>query len=419
MGRIKVIGDVFALLISKAAFIGLRLLVLFCVASLAPKDIFGALSLAFTTAEICRYIADWGVDTWSLREFSNPKLNHARNYFLKVSICRIWASIFGVAFSFLLITQLTSNLDKLDQLLISTLTGSSLWLNISVNWLQARKKLKEIALKVGVLGVGSALFIIYLCLNNRAHKELIVVLTCSEWLIVALLFFSAKITDEIRLEDKSELKFSKIYKMTTPIAIAGLISLAYGRMDQYYVNENYTSQILADYVFSNRVAEPILFMAAAAASTLYARTSGVILGVMTDENEIKKYISKKLMQIAAYSTGASVFVAALIMCLIEFHFKQYASASEIILVVFLGAIFKCINLSLTAIIQAFGKYKIMLAINGINFISISATIFIIGKYGAVAIAAGVAVCEGVNTAMQYLVLIRNVNHVEGRKLINI
>src|SRR5258707_8140885 len=71
--------DSLALLIAKATFVGLRIIVLFLCASKLDRASFGSLSLAFTIAEISRYIGDWGTDTLALRRFSHPGIAYGRS----------------------------------------------------------------------------------------------------------------------------------------------------------------------------------------------------------------------------------------------------------------------------------------------------------------------------------------------------
>lgn len=396
--------DALSLLISKAAFIGLRILVLLVFSLILSKEDFGAMSLAFLTADISKFIADWGVDTWSLRQFSNPVIEQARHQFLKIIRLRLISSVLAILIAYSSIMLIVQGLTWNVALIVSCLSGTSLWINLGVNWLQARKLLRNHAI---VLFLGSMICIVGLYgvyHVNSASVQFVGVLLVFEVIIVFYIFYHIFKTINPR-EAIADLDVLSILKESTPIAVAIFLALLYGRADTYFVSHYSLPTILADYSFASRVVDPILLFAAALTSTLYARASMLNQSSTVSCDVFKKYVFSKVRLVVFISVAGCLIFALIAPKVIGLYVPQYSSAILLLIILIAATAFRCINLALTAIIQATGGYRTMTKISIINaFTTLSFIAIAGGLLEAVGVALAVAFSECLNTVLQLFTL---------------
>lgn len=396
--------DALSLLISKAAFIGLRLLVLLVFSLILSKEDFGAMSLAFLTADISKFIADWGVDTWSLRQFSNPVIEQARHQFLKIIRLRLISSVLAILIAYSSIMLIVQGLTWNEALIVSCLSGTSLWINVGVNWLQARQLLRNHAI---VLFWGSMVCIVGLYgvyHVNGASVQFVGVLLAFEVTIVFYVFYQIFKTINPR-EAIADLDALSILKESTPIAVAIFLALLYGRVDTYFVSHYSLPTLLADYSFASRAVDPILLFAAALTSTLYARASMLYQSSAASCDVFKKYAFSKVRLVVFSSVAGCLIFALIAPKVISLYVPQYSSAISLLIILLAATAFRCINLALTAIIQATGGYRTMTKISIINaFTTLSFIAIAGGLLEAVGVALAVAFAECLNTVLQFFTL---------------
>ncbi|MGC3964394.1 MAG: hypothetical protein QM803_14050 [Rhodocyclaceae bacterium] len=394
--------DSLSLLISKAAFIGLRLLTLFSLAFVLPKEVFGAISLAFTTAEICRFIADWGVDTWSLRQFSHPDLVLARTRFVQMIQMRLAASVLAFLIAWTAIGMVAPSFGRGAGTLIALLASTSLWLNISVNWLQARRRLGKASLSLFLAGTACGFVLLYMHFVRAPYVHSLAALIIFEVSIVMVLFRLAFKTEQVA-PLAHRMRVFAVLKETTPIAVAVLFALAYGRLDIYFVSGHFDHKALADYSFANRLVEPVLFGAAALSSTLYARASNILQRDAADRAGFSVYAIGKIKLVAKGAALLCVLLAIVMPVLVRTFLPDYSSATVLIWIALLCTFFRCTNLAFTAIIQASGGYRTMMLISVFNGFSIITLIFVGGlAFGPGGTIAGVTLGESVNSLIQFM-----------------
>jgi O-antigen/teichoic acid export membrane protein len=160
----------------------------------------------------------------------------------------------------------------------------------------------------------------------------------------------------------------------TPIAWAALIATAYTRFDQFYIAHFAGGETLGNYTLAARVLEPCAFVAAAFASTIYARTSGIIMG----KYDIASAHGIALRWLPTFSGAVPLERIGSVMI-----------------------IFRCINLSLTALIQAAGAYVAILRLTRFNLVLVPVLVVCGDRLaGVIGVAVGVALAEGINSAIQ-------------------
>lgn len=400
--RFHLAFDALTLLITKATFIGIRLLFLYLAATLLDRTEFGVLALAFTTAEICRYIADWGTDNWSLRMFSHTNWIVAANHLVWVMRLRLISSVVAIVLAWFAVGIIAPHLISLRHAGVVTTAVTSLWLNFGINWLQARSALKPAAMFTLVVGIACAIFLILGKISQNSVDQQFITLILSEIIMAigVLVFVWRQIGLYGSWRYESPIALNEWLKTVTPIAVATLVALAYSRIDQYFVGQIASPAVLGDYTLAQRTAEPVLFLLAAFASTIYVRVSAFVhaYGVSSAASRYAwRWIG--LIGIAAITICLLVGVIFILFALPAL--SQYKEIMPFLWVALLCTIFRCINLCLTAVIQALGAYNYILRISVINAIVITFAVIVAGSlYGPMGAAVGVCAGEALNTCLQ-------------------
>lgn len=407
--RLHLALDAAALMLAKATFIGLRLLTLYLCAATLDRADFGTLALAFTTAEICRFVGDWGTDTWALRRFSHPDEAGARASLRWVTRLRLANSIVAGASAWVAIALLAPPSSPWQHAAIAATAVTSLWLNLGVNWMQARGALRPVAGLLGAAGLACALALGVAHQQGLPVTPRLLTLVGFEGLMalgVGLLAMrsrpaTATTGDAARTaQPLPAATLARWWTDATPIALAALIALAYGRFDQFYVGRTASAEVLGDYTLAQRLVEPVLFVAVALTSTLYARASAFVqthgLGADT-----RHYIWRWVRLIALATAGACGVLGLLAAWLGPRALPQYSGALPFLGVALLCTVFRCVNQGMTAFIQALGAYHVMFRISIINAVVITLGILAAGTIlGPLGAAVGVCVGEALNTVIQ-------------------
>lgn len=402
-GKLSLLIDAGALLVSKAALIGLRLLTLYLCAASIGRSEFGPLALSFTIAEISRFIGDWGGDTLSLRRFSDPDEAVAKACLIWFRRLRVLSSAVAFLCALSGIVFISGVGISASAFLIALTSVTSLWMNLGVNWLQARGKLRACVIPLVVLGgLASAGQLLAAHLAVEVFHRLLALLLSEVVLCVCILWLVGfRLSSVVKLETRFRAVW---FADATPIALAALIALGYGKIDQFYIKYIGGVSILGDYSLANRMVEPFLFIAAALSSTIYARASALVLSEGVGPGLIAA-VMKWLKAMACYAALVATGVGVLSIIVIPRVFPDYAGALVFIGIGLAALMFRSLNLCLTAFIQATGAYKAILKINILNCMLIMTTVVAMGHFiGPVGAALAVAIGELINTAIQTFTL---------------
>lgn len=404
--RFQLASDAIALLTTKATFIGIRLLFLYLAAARLDRTEFGVLALAFTTAEICRYVGDWGTDNWSLRMFSHPDWKFAAAHLIWAMRLRMVSSVAASILAWFLIGLIAPQPNELRHGEIVLTVATSLWLNFGINWLQARASLKPAAIFTFVVGVACGAILIWGKINDITLEQQLFILISSEiFMSVGVLMFVRRQVGSYGVwKYEIPVRLAAWWKIVTPIAFATLVALAYSRLDQYFVSQTASAEILGDYTLAQRIVEPVLFISAAFASTIYVRASAFV-----HANGVSPSVTRY-----AWRWVGIIAIAALTICLLVGAIftlfglpllPQYQDSVPFLWIALLCTVFRCVNLCLTAFIQALGKYNYIFAISMISAAAITAGVFVLGSiFGPIGAALGVCIGEALNTCIQFLSL---------------
>lgn len=405
--RTQLVLDALALLLAKASVIGLRLLTLYLCASSVSPAVFGPLAFALTIAEVSRFVADWGTDTWSLRRFSDPDKSSASGVFSWVLRQRTVMALLGVSLAWGCIGVLAPGLDACLRLLVALTAATSLWLNLGVNWLQAQASLRSVSALMAVAGCACAATVAALKAAGQGPDMMFGALLCFEILLALSVMWRASLQAGGRSRSPVPGQWRQWLKEGSPIAVASLITLTYGRLDQYYVSTYATPAIAGSYVLAQRLVEPLLFLAAAFSSTLYARASAVFMAAGRGEVVVSSFVARWMRWIALVAVGCAGLMGLAMHWGAPHWLPGYVGLTKFVWIALVCTVFRCINLGLTSFIQAQGAYALMLRLSLVNATVIVGGIFVLGQMlGALGAALAVCIGEALNAVIQGVILRR-------------
>lgn len=397
--RRDMVLDASALLVSKSAFIALRLSVLYLYARQVDSATFGPIALAMTAAEICRFVGDWGCDTLSLRKFSVPRLVDAERILRWVLVLRIPSSLIAFLTALIGIRCLAGVTDPLTMALIAATAVSSLWLNTTVNWLQARQELRSFAPAIAGLGFLSVAAQILIADQGGSLPTKLGALLAGECAMIFAGMTRLPANPLAKVSRPTLTDLRQWLHESTPIAIAALLAMTYTRFDQFYLGRTGSGELLGSYTLAVRLVEPLFFVAAAMSSTLYVRASGI---VHSHGAAAVSAIAFKWVLVTAGSTAVVAGIMATVGSWLIPHFLPSYDHADIFLgIALLGLIFRASNLCLTAFLQALGHYHLMMKISILNLVLVP--MFVLSGdalMGALGVGLGMALADATNTGVQ-------------------
>lgn len=394
--------DAFSLLVTKAAFIGLRLIVLYLVAASLGSSQFGAIAFAMTVSEFVRFAADWGIDTLSLRAFSNPDWSLASAQFRSILRVKLASAALAFALCLAIILPFSGVQSFSVAVLLSLTSVSSLWLNLAINWLQARGMLRPAAIRMGAISFAAVAVQLGAHALAWAPAGRFAAMTAFELAMVATMLRMAFADLTPAIDDRHLAVHSMAgwLRASTPIALATILALSYARFDQVYIRIFFPLSVLGDFALAARLVEPMLFVVASMTSTLYARASTLVW--QGAQEAALRTMARKWIVVAASSATvlATVMAFAGSYGLARF-FPQYVHTPLFLWITLAALPFRCVNLCLTAFLQALGQFRSVLRINLFNFANIAVLVMLGGHfYGFVGAALAVVAGEAVNTIVQ-------------------
>ncbi len=380
-----------SLLVVKGCTIGLRLFLMFLLAQALSPTAFAPIAFIFTAAEILRLVLDLGLDTYLLREHS---LDAQRVPLNEVIVAKLGAMLAFAPLLYLVHHWLNPALTAVDWLLIFGFGCMPLLQNVSAIYLQAQNRLLSllpIYTGFSVVALGLLLLIVHVGYLSHALPTLLGI----EFLIA---LFSLLLTrKQWRGRSYTLGDIVQYYRHSLAIGFAIIIGASYARLDILMLTKLSTAHDVGNYALANRTMDPLLFVAGAFFSDLYAKMSAMAMN-RTNHTQQIRFLNRSFLLAATLTVG----YAALVGLLIHTFAPLYRDAVQLIIPIAMATVFKMRNLSYSAFINAKGRYHWMSRLAVVNFLIVALYLYVgISHWGVWGAAMAVALAEMTNSVMQY------------------
>lgn len=393
----NILGNSILTALIRGSSFGVRIFALLISAHYSEPAYFGTIALFFTIAEIGRLVADFGIDTYTMREYASHRNKQVLEHTIGSAICA--KMILGLLVAGLSLGAMWylrgSNLSLILPFTLMVL--SPLVMNLPINFFIAKMRGKHITVFVLATGLVSLLVFYFIFSFCGSPQAAFFVIPAIETSVGVILIFKVPV---IRRSLK-KMHFSSmvdLLKMTLPIAIATILGIAYGRMDVFFLEKFRSAEELGLYAFSIRLVEPFQFIAGALAVNAYGHIASSLKKSL-NESVLVNSRYRKVM--AIYAICAFVLVLLMANIFLTTWFEKYSVTRWMLNIAGLILLFKCGNLITTSGIQAHGKYKFITSIAVWNFcFLVVAMLVLVPKIGAYGALASILLMESINFLLQ-------------------
>jgi O-antigen/teichoic acid export membrane protein len=375
-----------------------RIVVLLLIARQFGPSEFGRLSLVLSMVEIFKVMADFGLDTVSIRRFSVNRLLSERilrnALTLKLISATIAYAAANVCFWFMY-----SNTEGLVLLLIISISiYSTLLANAFVSYFQAKLTVSYV---ISSNIVSTAVYILLTIACLYLHYPLVafaVIIPLSEALNLLLTARVYRGISPLRLDFHKKIVFS-LLKESYPVGIAGLIIVLYMRMDNLMIGWFVGESGVGEYAAAYRLTEPFFLIFSSLSLSLFAYFS--TLRNAADEQKAKQALISIMVPLIALSMVIAGAVFVFSRSITGFLPGKYQTSLGVLMILSLLIVFRAVNPQLTAFINSRGKYGLVTAIASANLlINVLLNLVLVPRYGVNGAATAVVVTEFINAVFQ-------------------
>ena len=340
--------------------------------------LFGKLALAISMMEIFRAFSEFGLDTVSIRRFSQQNESSRPRLLVQVVSSKLLAATVCYAISLVVMIVLAG--DSLT-LLFSIVANLSLF---SANLFGALSSYYQSQLKMSEVFPPTLLsFGLYLALSVAlifSHVPLVAVICL---LPVCELLNTGLLWRKMSHDSGFSLDFSQsgsLLKESLPLGIMAAMVLLYVRLDNIFIFKFIGSAALGIYAAGFRIAEPVLMIPHAFSISLFT-----ILSSRHGSLKRKALIAAVLRSMwpAYLFVGCAAGALTVWGDVILRHFgSSYLAAYPVLRIFAIVLIVRAINITLTSIINSRGRYSALAKITATNLaVNIVLAVLLILHFG--------------------------------------
>jgi O-antigen/teichoic acid export membrane protein len=378
---------------------------LFILAKFSSPEEFGIISLMLAAAEILKVIADFGIDTLSVRDFAITRSKKKKNIIASnIALIKFISGVFFyiILFPIILFSKYSSHL------LLGSIAGllliTALWINLPINYFQSKLRMRELILPIFINFIFTIILIFSAVMAKANTLILLATIPFSEIISTFVLFLYLRKEIEIHKNNIFFFEIKNLLSRSWPIAITLVSAVLYTRLDIVVLGNFSNATEVGYYGIAYRITEPFLFIASAFAISIYSHVSS---SITLEKKNIASVIKQSLGISVFYAFLASLSLVILSPYFISSFLPQYLPALPILNLLSLALVFRVINNCLTSIIQAYGKYA---KITIVAFWNLCFNFFLIGlsihNINAVKVAQILTVVECLNMIIQFFLLKR-------------
>lgn len=381
-----------------------RVGILLAIARAYGPESFGKLSLAIAIIEILRMFSDFGIDTISIRKFTQSGPG-ARTELLQIILgakILLAACFYGIAAGVLFVLAKAR-----FEVLLGLIAGLSIFFSSAmgafVSYLQSFLSVGRILPATVVSSITSILFAFFAIHAKASLLFVIVALPLAD----ALNFVVFSLISSLKLRLKFDLRETiLLLRESFPVGITSALVILYFRLDTLFLFKVAGAAALGLYSACFRVIEPALMIPSSFATTAYAVLSSADSG----NSSVKRAIAVvgRTMWPAYVAIAALAATAVLAgRTLLQHFFPMYLQAYPILLILSVALVARSVNMGVTSIFHSRGMYSTITRIAAVNLgVNLVLVLFLTLKYAALGAAVAALLTEGVNTAIQAWCLAR-------------
>jgi O-antigen/teichoic acid export membrane protein len=373
-----------------------RILILLLIARGFEPAEFGIFILVFSFVEVSKAIAEFGIDTVSIREFT--KVRSSQRFLETLLFLKLGTATGAYLLSFLLFWFIYGKGIDLFLICAMSLYTSALFGAFS-SFFQSQLKMDRI---VKAATSSTLSYLIFITLGVAFHLPLpflMIAIPLSELINLIMVVRIYRQTNSLNLGFRGSL-LSKLLKKSLPVGIAGLLIMLYSRMDTLLLGYILSDKEVGEYGVAYRFIEPFLLISGAFSISVYSSLSRT-LKENRSISEIRGELRRTFYPPVLFSLLISLLLYHGSDFLVALVSKKYIFSSQALEILAIALFLKTINMQLTSIINAKGRYGVITGIAGINLaVNLSLNLLLIPKYHIMGAAMAVTLTEVMNTAIQ-------------------
>lgn len=375
-----------------------RILILLLIARGFEPAEFGIFILVFSFVEVSKAIAEFGIDTVSIREFTKVRAPH--RFLETVLFLKIGTATGAYLLSFLLFWSIYGKGIDLFLICAISLYTSAIFGAFS-SFFQSQLKMDKI-MKAATSSTLSYLIFIALGVYYRLSLPfLMMAIPLSELINLLVVVGIYRQTNSLNFGFRGNL-ISKLLKKSLPVGITGILIMLYSRMDTLLLGYILGDKEVGEYGVAYRFIEPFLLISGAFSISVYSSLSRTL-----KEKRLISDIREELIRIFYPPVLFSLLVSLLLYqgadFLVALVSKKYIFSSRALEILAIALFLKTINMQITAVINAKGRYGAVTGIASINLlVNLSLNLILIPKYHIMGAAMAATLTEAMNTIMQGL-----------------
>ena len=388
-----------------------RLTILFLIARVIAPSEMGLIVFAISVAEMGKVISDFGVDTFAIREYavrrSDPSLSEVRT---DVAATKIFSSL--IVFGFVLIFYIINYpfLQAILGIVIALTIFTGVTTNYVINYFQSELRISAIVLPliIGNSVVTISLAVMILFWSNNLWVAITFPLVEATVSIIALYRFR---TEHVALKKKISINrvFSLLQK-TFPLGVTAIIIMLYTRLDILVLSRYVTSTEVGHYGLAFRLTEPFQLISASFAVTVFSHFSSLFV---KNSEQIKKQVIIYLGATLFYGLCTALILVTVAGYGIRHWLQEYVHSIPILQVLAVALIFRVLNSTLTAVIQASGRFRLITLLSIWNLFIIG-TLFLlfVPQFNAIGAAMAILLAEAINTVIQIFLVFHSFRSIK-------
>ncbi len=375
-----------------------RIAILLSIARAYGPGSFGQLSLAMSLVEILRTFSEFGVNTISIRKFSQTGLGDRAHLLASIAGTKLilGACFYSLGVGVLFLIANNRAAVRLGAIAALTLFFASTLGAIS-SYLQSSFSMSRILRTTLLSSMFSATWA-SIAIHSKA--PLLVVIAClpaADALNLLLLSRVSGVPFRLRFSFSQTVG---LLRESLPVGIMAVMVVLYVRLDNIFVFKFAGESALGLYALCYRIAEPGLAVPLAFATTTYAYLS---------RPEYQDIVLKEAALILLRTMGPAYLLTLAALAtvglmgrtLLAWIFPRYLAAYPILLVLGFVVAARTINITLTSLLNSRAKYSLLAKICAVNLsVNVVLVFLLVPRLGALGAAWAALGTESVNMLMQ-------------------